>query len=174
MADDEVVKLMEEKEIMAVATITPIESILNNKDKYPPAMYKKTVQVAKAHKAAYKQAVKAGIKCALGSDLFGGIGSVLSPGLNGHEVVLAVEAGAMTPLHAIEAATANGPMTLGSEQAPSSGQVKEGYSADLLGLDDNPLDNTNMLRAPKNIRYIWKSGNLVKAPGLDPWGVLDR
>ncbi|KAK3707842.1 hypothetical protein LTR37_011844 [Vermiconidia calcicola] len=174
MADDEVIKLMKEKEIMLVATITPIESILNNKDKYPPAMYKKTVQVAKAHRAAYKQAVSAGIKCALGSDLFGGISSVLSPGLNGHEVVLAVEAGGMTPLQAIEAATANGPMTLGSEQAPSSGQVKEGYSADLLGLDDNPLDNINMLRAPKNIRYIWKSGNLIKALGLDPWGVLDR
>lgn len=44
----------------------------------------------------------------------------------------------MTPLQAIEAATANGPLTLGS-QAPKSGQLREGYEADFIGLDADPL-----------------------------------
>ncbi|KAK5168177.1 uncharacterized protein LTR77_006745 [Saxophila tyrrhenica] len=171
-ADDEVYKEMKKNDVMLVATITPLESILDNKDKYPPAMYRKTAELAKIHMAAYRNAVKAGIRCALGSDLFGGPGSVLSPGMNGNEVHLAVKTGGMTPLQAIEAATANGPLTLGP-QAPQSGQIKEGYDADLLGLDKNPLDDIEMMRKPKNVKYIWKQGKLVKAPGLDPWDALD-
>lgn len=171
-ADDEVFKSMKEKDVMLVATITPLESILNNKDKYPPAMYEKTVRIAKMHKAAYKNAVKAGVRCALGSDLFGGIGTVLSPGLNGYEVALAVEAGGMTPLEAIAAATAHGPGTVGP-QAPKSGQIKEGYDADLLGLDKNPLEDIGLFRSPKNIKFVWKGGKLVKAPALDPWAPLE-
>ena len=158
---------------MLVATITPLESITKNKDKYPPPMYKKAMKVAKAHVAAYHNAVKAGVKCALGSDLFGGIGTVLSPGFNGNEVALAVTAGGMTPLQAITAATANGPRTVGP-QAPKSGQIKVGYDADLLGLEENPLDDMELFRSPKNIKYIWKAGKLVKAPGLDPWDALER
>jgi len=49
-------------------------------------------------------------------------------GRNGRELPLLVEA-RMTPLEAIEAATANGPLTLGP-QAPLSGVLAEGYDAD--------------------------------------------
>lgn len=172
-ADEEVFSAMKKNDVMLVAAITPLDAILNNEDKYPPEMYRKTADLAKVHKAAYRNAVKAGVKCALGSDLFGGPGTVQAAGINGNEVPLAVEVGGMTPLQAIEAATANGPLTLGP-QAPKSGQVKEGYDADLLGLDENPLDGIEVMRNPKSIKYIWKQGKLVKAPGLDPWSVLDR
>ena len=171
-ADEEVFEAMKKHDVLLVATITPLESIMNNKDKYPPAMYEKARKLAKIHKAAYHSAVKAGVRCALGSDLFGGIGTVLSPGLNGHEVSLAVEAGGMTPLEAIAAATAHGPETLGP-QAPKSGQLKEEYDADMLGLDENPLDNISLFKSPKNIKFIWKGGRMVKAPGLDPWDAID-
>jgi len=40
-------------------------------------------------------------------------------------------------------------------------------------LRQNPLDDIEILSSPKNIRYIWKAGKLVKAPGLDPWEVLN-
>ena len=171
-ADDEVFEAMKDNDVMLVATITPLESIENNKDKYPPEMWEKAHQIYITHKAAYKAAVKAGVKCALGSDLFGGIGTVLTPGLNGYEVALAVEVGGMSTSDAIAAATAHGPCTIGP-QAPKSGLVKEGYDADLLGLDENPLDNIDLFKTPKNIKRIWKAGKLVKAPGLDPWEALN-
>lgn len=171
--DEEVFEAMKKNDVMLVATITPVESISKNKDKYPPPMYKKAMRMVEKHKAAYKSAVKAGVKCALGSDLFGGIGTVLSPGLNGNEVALAVTVGGMTALKAIEAATANGPNTIGP-QAPTSGQIKAGYDADLLGLNESPLDDMELFRKPKNIKFIWKGGRLVKAPGLDPWEALER
>lgn len=47
------------------------------------------------------------------------------------------EAG-MTPLQAIEAATANAPLTLGP-QAPKSGQLKAGYDADILVVRKDPV-----------------------------------
>lgn len=151
----------------------PIQSVIDNKDSYPKEMYDKVKAFYETHKAMYRSAVKAGVKCALGSDLFGGIGSVLSPGLNGREVPLAVKYGGMSASQAIEAGTANGPPSLGDEQAPRSGQIREGFDADFLGLDENPLDDIEILADPSKIKRIWKAGRLVKAPGLDPWSVLE-
>jgi imidazolonepropionase-like amidohydrolase len=79
----------------------------------------------------------------------------------------------MTPLQAIAAATAHGPGAVGP-RAPKSGQIKIGYDADLLGLEENPLEDMELFRSPKNIKFIWKGGRLVKAPGLDPWEALER
>jgi imidazolonepropionase-like amidohydrolase len=168
--DDEVIAEMKKKDVMLVATITPVQSIIDNKDLYPPEMYKKVLAIANTHKAAYTKAIKAGIKCAMGSDLFGGSGSILGAGQNGKEIVYAVKAG-MTPLEAIESATANGPLTLGP-QAPKSGCIAEDFDADLIALDENPLEDIGILASPRKIKRIWKGGKLVKAPGLDYWDVV--
>ena len=80
--------------------------------------------------------------------------------MNGHELRHMVEAG-MTPLQAIEAGTANGPLTLG-RQAPKSGQLREGYVADVIAVSENPLDNIDVLAEPKNVTTVWKAGELVK------------
>ena len=170
--DDVVFEAMKKNDVLLVATITPLRSILDNEDAYPPRMYKKTRELSKAHFAMYNAAVKAGVKCALGSDLFGGIGTVLSPGLNGKEAPFAIQYGGMSPLEAIAAATAHGPETLGPQQAPKSGQIKLGFDADLIGLERSPLDEIDVLARPREIKYIWKQGRLVKAPGLDPWDAL--
>lgn len=169
--DDEAIQFMKENDVILVGTLTPIQSILDNPGAYPKEMYRKLTQIADTHKASYRKAVKAGVKCALGSDLFGGPGSVLGPGLNGTEIALAVDQAGMSPLQAIEAATANGPLTLGP-QAPKSGQIREGYDADFIALDQSPLDDISLLKTPKKITYVWKAGRLVKAPGLDSWDAL--
>jgi imidazolonepropionase-like amidohydrolase len=57
-------------------------------------------------------------------------------GRNGRELPLLVESG-LTPLEAIQAATFNGPLTLG-RQAPLSGLLAEGYDADLITVDGDP------------------------------------
>ena len=172
-ADDEALKAMRANDVMLVATMSPIQSVVDNRDSYPREMYEKVLAFYETHKAMYRNAVKAGVKCAFGSDLFGGIGTPLSPGQNGREVPYAVKYGGMSPLQAIEAATANGPPSLGEEQAPKSGQIREGFDADFIALDENPLEDIELLASPANIKRIWKAGKLVKAPGLDPWSVLD-
>ena len=68
-----------------------------------------------------------------------------------------------TPLEAIEAATANAPLTLGP-QAPRSGILAEGYDADLIALDVDPLEDIRSLADPAHVTHVWKGGRVVKSP----------
>src|SRR3989442_1490520 len=122
--------------------------------------YRKAVAINEQHRTALRLAVRKGVRIATGSDIYTSTGGLAGWGLNGHEVGHLVEAG-MTPLRAIEAATANGPLTLGP-QAPKSGQLKAGFDADVLALAENPLDRIGVLAEPEKIRKVWKSGELVK------------
>jgi imidazolonepropionase-like amidohydrolase len=69
----------------------------------------------------------------------------------------------MTPLQAIEAATANAPMTLGP-QAPKSGQLKPGFDADALAVQKDPLGDIGVLTSPENLITVWKSGQAIDRP----------
>ena len=122
--------------------------------------YRKAVAINEQHRTALHLAVRKGVRIATGSDIYTSTGGLAGWGLNGHEVGHLVEAG-MTPLRAIEAGTANGPLTLGP-QAPKSGQLKVGYDADVLVLVENPLDRIGVLAEPEKIRKVWKSGELAK------------
>jgi imidazolonepropionase-like amidohydrolase len=70
----------------------------------------------------------------------------------------------MTALEAIEAATANGPLTLGP-QAPRSGQLQPGYDADVIALDFDPLDDSSGWGDPDRVTHVWKLGSLEKGSG---------
>lgn len=129
----------------------------------PDYAMKKLLATADRHREAVALAIQKGVTIAAGTDtLTTGAGSALPWGEHGLELVLLVEAG-MTPLQAIEAATATAPLTLGP-QAPRSGQLKAGFDADLCAPATNPLDDIRVLSQPHNITHVWKSGQLVKQP----------
>jgi imidazolonepropionase-like amidohydrolase len=69
----------------------------------------------------------------------------------------------MTPLQAIESATANGPDTLGP-QAPRAGQLVEGFDADVICVDGDPSSDVSVLSDPENVTHVFKGGVLVKEP----------
>jgi imidazolonepropionase-like amidohydrolase len=161
--DDESIALMKEKGAMLIATRSIVEGGMKMIHHFPPASQAKLRVTDEIHKKAYTMAVKAGVKIALGTDLGSSIpGSILSHGNNGRELRYAVDAG-MTPLEAIEAATANAPQTLGP-QAPLSGQLKEGYDADIIALLSNPLDDIDLLANSEKVSHVWKGGELFKSP----------
>jgi len=163
--DAECLSIMKENGVILVATRSIVEGGMKIIDQLPPASAKKMRQTDQVHKAAYKMAVKAGVKIALGTDLGMSLpGQILSHGNNGKELYFAVEAG-MTELEAIEACTANAPATLG-DQAPRSGWLKDGYDADLIAVDENPLVDIKVLGDVDKISHVWKAGKLVKAPGM--------
>ena len=81
-------------------------------------------------------------------------------GQNGSEPGYLVKLG-MSPRDAIEAATASGPLTLGP-QAPRSGQLAEGYDADVITLDADPLADIGVLADPARITAVWTRGRQVK------------
>jgi imidazolonepropionase-like amidohydrolase len=73
-----------------------------------------------------------------------------------------VKAG-LSPLAAIEAATATAPLTLGP-QAPRSGLLAAGYDADVIALAADPAGDVSIVADPANITHVWQGGVLVKEP----------
>jgi imidazolonepropionase-like amidohydrolase len=155
--DEESAQMMVDSGAILVPTRFVIDELLKMEELLPAYAYRKGLMVADHHVMAMKIAVTAGVKIAMGTDIF-----VSGPlyGQNSREVKHLIDAG-MSPLDAIEAATANGPDTLGP-QAPQSGQLREGYDADIIAFDVNPLEDITVWGDPDRVTHVWKAGELVK------------
>ena len=111
------------------------------------------MDIKKRHLESYRIAVKARVKCAQGTDLGVSVSDIpWNLGINGVEFGYALEAG-MLPLKAIEAGTANAPATLG-RNPPKSGLLKEGYFADFIGLEEDPVKDISVLAKPEKIKWV--------------------
>ncbi len=158
--DEEAAEAMVDAGAILVPTRLIVAAGLDMEDELPPYAYRKMVMIAGQHEQALKIAVAAGVTIAMGTDIFVS-GDMY--GRNSREVRHLIEAG-MTPLEAVEAATANGPSTLGP-QAPASGLLREGYDADVIAFDANPLDDIDVWGDPARVTHVWKAGEAVKRPG---------
>jgi imidazolonepropionase-like amidohydrolase len=163
--DEEAADLMKKHDAVLVPTRFIVERLVEfGRDHgLPDYAFQKITALADQHKAALNLAVAKDVPIALGTDIAtSGEDSGAPWGMNGRELRHLVDAG-MTPIAAIEAATANGPLTLGP-QAPLTGQLAEGYVADVIAVAENPLDNIDVLAEPKNVTHVWKDGALAKQP----------
>lgn len=163
--DEEVCELMKKTGAILVATRAIQEELVNHAELMTPESFAKVEKIVKASRKAYELAIKRGVRIALGTDTGVDRPDMEGPahGKNGIEFSWAVKAG-MTPLQAIEAGTAMGPLTLGTKWRPLSGQIKAGYDADLIAVLGNPLEEIEILSKPDNITHVWKAGKLQKQP----------
>jgi imidazolonepropionase-like amidohydrolase len=162
--DDECCDAMRESGAILVPTRTIIEDILAYRDVVPSYAVAKLEALADAHAQAVARAYSRGVTIAMGTDIaLTGSDLPNAWGQNGSEPGYLVKLG-MAPLDAIEAATAAGPLTLGP-QAPHSGQLAEGYDADVITLDADPLADIGVLADPGHVTAVWTQGRLVKGSG---------
>ncbi len=70
----------------------------------------------------------------------------------------------MTPMEAIVSATRYGGQIM--LQGNELGEIKEGYLADILLIDGDPLSNIAVLRDPQRILAVMKDGVFHKAPDI--------
>ncbi len=113
-----------------------------------------------AARKSLQLAYEAGVPIAMGSD-------AATPlnyhGENGLEIDHMREAG-MKPKDALASATLLAAKALGREA--NLGSVEEGKAADLLVMDENPLDDLKKLANKKSIRAVFLNGKLVvRQPG---------
>ncbi len=159
--DDECCAAMLETGAILVPTRTIIEDMLAHLDAVPGYAAAKVVAIAKVHAEATALAISRGVTIAAGTDIgLTGPDRPNSWGQNGAELAHLVALG-MTPLQAIEAATATGPLTLGP-QAPRSGRLEAGYDADVITLDADPLADIAVLADPGHVTGVWTAGRRVK------------
>lgn len=124
---------------------------------------RKLYEIADIHLDAIGRAHAAGVRIAAGTDIFeSGRDNVIGWGQNGGELPLLVEAG-LSALEAIEAATATAPDTLG-ELAPQAGQLLEGWDADVITVDTDPVVDIAALADPDRITGVWRRGIPAKLP----------
>lgn len=155
--DEEAADAMIETGAILVPTRFVINELLQMEDAIPPHGYRKALMVAGHHEHAMKIAAASGVRFAMGTDIIVS-GEMYRRATS--EIRYMIEAG-LTPLEAIEAATANGPETLG-DQAPLSGQLVEDYDADVIAIDFNPLEDWGPWGDPARVTHVWKGGVAVK------------
>jgi len=159
--DEEACDAMRETGTILVPTRTIVENILADLSKVPPYAAAKLAAIADTHADMVRMAIERGVTIAIGTDL--GLTGLDLPGAwgtNGDELRHMVALG-MTAQQAIEAATATAPRTLGP-QAPRSGLLAEGYDADLITVDGDPLADISLLADPGRIAAVWVGGRQVK------------
>ena len=102
---------------------------------------------------AFQAAVKAGVKMVFGTDA-----GVYPNGYNARQFVTMVKWG-MTPLQAIQAATANAAEALG--RPGDVGAIAVGRYGDLIAVAGDPLSDIARLQS---VGFVMKGGELVKSP----------
>jgi imidazolonepropionase-like amidohydrolase len=156
--DEESAAAMRESDVILVPTRFIVDYLTREGEKkgMPDYAMKKMADTAAHHSDGISLAIEHGVKVAAGTDIW----ATGLWGSNGRELELLVGCG-MTPLQAIEAATANGPDTLGP-QAPNSGQLKSGMDADVICIDGDPTSDITLLGDPSKVTGVFKGGVQVK------------
>ncbi len=156
--DEESAQAMVECDAVLVPTRFIVDLLVNQSAALNMPDYARTkiLAIADRHLEAMQIAVSAGVTMATGTDIF--VRSAI--GQNAAELGHLVTAG-LSPLAAIEAATANGPLTVGP-QAPRSGLLATGFDSDVICLDADPLADLGVLVGPDHVTHVWKAGDLVK------------
>src|SRR5256885_6070746 len=125
--DEEAADLMRERDAILVPTRFIIERLVRVGKEAGIAeyAYRKAVAINEQHQKALRIAIRKGGRMATGSDFFTSAGGPAGWGLNGPQVGHLGHAG-MRPVHAIEAATAPGPLPV-RPQSPKSWKIKARY-----------------------------------------------
>lgn len=151
---DETMELMKKYDVYLVPTITAGKEVAEKakvKGFYPEIVVPKALAVGPQIQGTFGRAYKKGVKIAFGTDA-----GVFEHGINGKEFGYMVEAG-MPAMEAIQSATITNAKLLGMEN--ELGQIKKGFLADIIAVDDNPTQNIHTM---ENVVFVMKEGIVYK------------
>jgi imidazolonepropionase-like amidohydrolase len=146
---DETMRLMREKGIFAVPTLTIFEFFVNHPESSAQAARERQLYDLKCDN--FRIQVAAGVPMALGTDV-----GPFPHGTQAREFELMVKFG-MTPLAVLQADLLNGAKLLGWDG--QIGALEPGYFADVIAVAGNPLQDVSTL---KNVSFVMKSGVIYK------------
>lgn len=151
LIDDEGIDLMLESGAFLVPTLS---TFLPENQPYTAKAREKKRRMADAAMPRLGEAIRRGVKVALGTD--SGVGP---HGRNLRELGCLVRLG-MSPLEAIRAGTLDAARLLGMDE--TLGSVTPGKVADLVVCAEDPVADINVLGDPSNVTMVVQNGRIVK------------
>ena len=152
--DEEVMDAMKKNGTYYVPTILAGEWVAEKSkidNFFPELVRPKAAKIGPQILDTFTKAHKYGVKIAFGTD-----SGVSAHGDNWQEFALMVKGG-MSPLETIQSATLETAKLFRLEN--EIGKIKTGFSADIIALRDNPLENIESL---KDISFVMKEGTRYK------------
>lgn len=154
LMSDETMDLMKQYKAYYVPTITAGKFVADNakiKGYYPEVIVPKALEIGPKIQGTFAKAYKKGVAIAFGTDA-----GVFPHGQNAKEFGYMVEAG-MFAMEAIQSATTTNAKVLGLSN--KIGVLAKGFVADIVAVNDNPLDNIHTL---ENVIFVMKDGKVYK------------
>lgn len=154
LMDEETARYMAAKQMWLTPTLVTYEAM--GSDKYagflPPASAAKNQQVLARGLDALRLAHAAGVTICHGSDLLGPLQAEQSR-------EFAIRARALDSLTVLRGATVNAARMLGQERF--LGQISEGFAADMLVMEADPLEDITILAEPhESVAVVIKDGRV--------------
>ena len=141
--------LMREKGTFLVPTLMAAESVKGRLETMPQSIATKARAAIGARDATFRNALKAGVKIAFGTD-----SAVSRHGLNAHEFALMTSLG-LSPAAALRTTAASAAL-LGLGDA---GTLAAGKRADIVAVPGNPLTD---ITVTERVSFVMKAGSIVK------------
>ncbi|WP_288424104.1 amidohydrolase family protein [uncultured Spirosoma sp.] len=154
LMDDEAIELFKKHGTYYVPTIIAGKTAADSARHfgyYPPLVVPKALAIGPKIQATFGKAYKAGVKIAFGTDA-----GVFIHGYNAKEFEYMVEAG-MPAVEAINAALLTNARLL--KMVDQIGSIETGKFADIIAVDDNPIQNIKTLQA---VTFVMKDGKVYK------------
>jgi imidazolonepropionase-like amidohydrolase len=151
--DDEAIELMKARGTWFVPTLVAPQGVIDAADAgvpLPPAVVDKARAVVEIHRSAFRRAVEAGVRIAMGTD-----SGVTPHGRNLRELAL-MAAGGMRPADVLEATTRSAAQLLGVDA--ERGTIEPGKVADLVVVSGDPYDFSEL---GERVESVWKAGRQV-------------
>lgn len=151
--DEAAARAMKESGTTLIPTLMAFEGIKKNLGKqfYTPVVEAKILAVSKIADTIVQRALEYDVAIAFGTDA-----GVFPHGQNAGEFALLVKGG-MTPRAALASATTGAAAILGMEN--EIGRLAPGYSADLIAVDGNPLDDVTVL---EDVGFVMVRGRVIE------------
>lgn len=157
LIDDAGLALAKEHGTFVVPTLTPFWRGVQKVSQGPAD--ERAIRSAGVYEAAVemvRRAYAAGVSIAMGTDT----GTVNCPhGENLREIALLAEAG-MSGIDALRTATIQAARLM--KRSADVGSIEVGKYADLVGVNDNPLEHPEMFGDPAVVRFVMKGGSVVR------------
>jgi imidazolonepropionase-like amidohydrolase len=153
LLDAEGIRLMKARGTYLVADVYNDDYILARYKElnFPDSMLEKERSIGRLQRENFAKAVKAGVKIAYGTDA-----GVYPQGQNGKQFITMVRGG-LTPMQAIQAATASAADLMG--WSDRVGSVAPGLYADLVAVSGDPLGDITEL---ERVGFVMKGGVVYK------------